>query len=308
MRRVRASLDVVVFHSYSGWLAIATGVNGSISAVVAFHGLEPMYHAELARDAAATGGLSRRYRFLQERLMPFFLGTACRRAALVTCLNAAERDYLVERKWAEASRVAVVAHGVGEIFYLAERPPRPAQTLLFVAQWLPMKGTESLRAAFTDLARRHPTLRLVCAGTIAGADHVAGAFPEDVRPRVAVQPRVDREALVDLYRTADIFVFPSHYDGFGLALVEAMASRLPIVTTRVGVAADALRDEESAMFVPARDPSAIVRAVDRLIADDQLRSRLGAAAFAAAEGYRESSRVREWADMILRAQPRTADR
>jgi glycosyltransferase involved in cell wall biosynthesis len=299
MRRTRASFDVVVFHSYAGWLAISARVVGSVRAVVAFHGIEPMYHAELARQAAATGGLSRRYRFLQERLMPFFLRTACRGAALVTCLNAAEREYLVSHGWADRTRIATVAHGVHDDFYQAAREPRPARTLLFVAQWLAMKGTEALCAAFTTLARRHSSLRLICAGTLASAETVSAAFPEDVRSRVVVVPRVDRVGLAALYRDADLFVFPSNYEGFGVALVEAMAARLPIVTTPVGVAADALADGESALIVPKRDPAAIVAAVERLIADDGLRSRLGAAAFAAAARYREEDRIREWADAIL---------
>jgi glycosyltransferase involved in cell wall biosynthesis len=299
MRRARASFDVVVFHSYAGWLATASRFVGTVPAVVAFHGIEPMYHAALAREAAAGGGLSRRYRFLQERLMPFFLRTACRGAALVTCLNAAERDYIVGQGWADRARVATVAHGVQDAFYLATREARPVRTLLFVAQWLPMKGTEPLRAAFTTLARRHATLRLTCAGTLASADTVSAAFPEDVRPRVVVMPRVDRAALASLYRDADIFVFPSNYEGFGVALVEAMAARLPIVTTAVGVAADALADGDSALVVRKRDPDAIVTAIERLIADDALRSRLGAAAAAVAARYREADRVREWVDVIL---------
>ena len=299
MRRAGRSLDLVVFHSYAGWLAIATRAGGHVPAVVAFHGLEPMFHAELAVDAASSGGLSRRYRFLQERLMPFFLRTACRGAALVTCLNDSERGFLIDAGWAERARVAILAHGVADGFFGPAREPGPVRTLLVVAQWLRMKGTESLAAAFTDLARRHAGLRLVCAGTLAAADQVAAAFPEDVRPRVTVRPRVDHAELIDLYRAADIFVFPSHYEGFGRALVEAMAARLPIVTTDVGVAADALRDGESALVIAKRDPAAIARAVDRLIEDAPLRARLGAAAFNTAARYRESDRIREWADVIL---------
>ena len=52
-------------------------------------------------------------------------------------------------------------------------------------------------------------------------------------------------------------IAPSLYEGFGVALVEAMAARLPIVTTRVGVAADALADGESALIIPTRHAQAI---------------------------------------------------
>lgn len=230
--------------------------------------------------------------------MPLFLRTACRRADLVMCLNRAEVEHLVARGWADRPRIATVAHGVSDQFFLPERAPRRLRSLLFVAQWLPMKGVATLRDAFIRLARRHAELELVCAGTLVSANDVMAEFPEDVRPRIAVLPRVDRSALVGLYRQADVFVFPSHYEGFGVAIVEAMAARLPIVTTAVGVALDSLEDGTSALLVPKRDPHALTVALERLIDDAGLRRRLGEGAVAAAAAYREADRLREWADRL----------
>jgi glycosyltransferase involved in cell wall biosynthesis len=300
MRRHSSSLDLAVFHSYAGWLAIATGATRALRAVVAFHGLEPIYHMELV--AQRGGDLSWRYRVLQERLMPMFLRSACRGANLVTCLNRAEGDFLARSGWIVARRIAVVAHGVPDAFFLIERPQRPVRTLLFVAQWLPMKGIDTLRQAFTATARRYPDLRLVCAGTLADSTDVLAAFDADVRSRVTVLPRVDQTELAEVYRQADIFLFPSSYEGFGLALVEAMAARLPIVTTAVGVAADALKDGESALMMPKRDPQALAQAIERLVQDDELRSRLGEGASLAAAQYREIDRVREWAAWLTSVQ------
>ena len=92
--------------------------------------------------------------------MPFMLRTACRHATRVMCLNTLERDYLVRRGWVTADRVEVVCHGVAPGFFLPERPHRQARTLLFVGQWLPRKGVEYLREAFTALAHRHAVLRM----------------------------------------------------------------------------------------------------------------------------------------------------
>lgn len=298
MRRERAAVDVVVFHSFSGWLASVSNATRGVDVVVAFHGVEPLYHQQLRIEAEPSGGLSVRYRFLQEQLMPRFLRAACRRAARVTCLNSGEREFLIDAGWTPAARIVTIAHGVRDEFFLGPRPVRPLRTLLFLAQWLPMKGIDTLRAAFIALARRHGDLRLVCAGTLVPAADVLSAFPADVRSRVTVAPRVDAAALIGLYRDADAFVFPSRYEGFGLALVEAMAARLPIVTTAVGVAADALTDRRSALFVPPRDSAAIVEAVEMLIKDAALRSDLGEAAGMAARSYREADCVRDWADAL----------
>jgi glycosyltransferase involved in cell wall biosynthesis len=300
MHQHAVECDLVVFHSYSGWLAVSTAAARAVPTVIAFHGLEPLYHQALREEAEHSGGLSWRYRLLQERVMPFMLRTACQHATRVTCLNSLEQDYLIDQGWVTADRIEVVFHGVPPEFFLKERLPRQARTLLFVGQWLPMKGATYLRDGFVELAHGHPDVQLICAGTLTSVEAVLADFPPVVRSRVQVVPRLARLALVDLYRNADIMVAPSLYEGFGVALVEAMAARLPIVTTRVGVAADALTDGESALIIPTRHGPSIVREVDRLLADPALRERLGEAAGDVAQHYREAAAVTDLADRLMR--------
>jgi glycosyltransferase involved in cell wall biosynthesis len=280
----RNDFDLVMFHSYSGWLASALGRRPR--ALVMFHGVEPLYHRELRKEAETSGHtLSRRYRFLQETVMPAFLKIACRTAAGVACLNRAEAYYLVSRKWVAERDVYVLAHGVPPEFFVAARPTRPIQTLLFVGQWLPMKGTRYLRDAAATLLTDDPAMLLVCAGTLLAEGPIRAEFPEALRDRVIVLPRVDQATLAGLYRDADAFIFPSLYEGFSRAIVEAMASRLPIVCTSVGVASDALQNDGNALIVPKRDAESIVAAVRRLQSDSALARRLADAAAETAVEY-----------------------
>jgi glycosyltransferase involved in cell wall biosynthesis len=142
-------------------------------------------------------------------------------------------------------------------------------------------------------------MHLTCAGTLVAEEIVLSEFPEDLRRQITVLPRVDQTALARLYQDADVFVFPSLYEGFSRAILEAMASRLPIITTAVGVAADALRHEESALFVPKRNAAAIVAAVRRLHADPALAAHMGRAAAAAADEYRLDVMELRTVDAIL---------
>jgi glycosyltransferase involved in cell wall biosynthesis len=300
MHRRRRDFDLVMFHSYAGWLATALGHGRRTRSFVMFHGVEPLYHRELREEATADGHpLSWRYRLLQEGLMPFMLRIACRTADGVSCLNRAEEDFLAARKWAPAGGVRTLAHGVSPEFFAPPRAPQPVRTLLFVGQWLPMKGTQYLRDAAVSLLREDSSMCLICAGTLVLEDTVLSDFPQDLRRQITVLPRVDQTALARLYHDADVFVFPSLYEGFSRAIVEAMASRLPIITTAVGVAADALRHEESALFVPKRSAAAIVVAVRRLKADPAFAAQIGEAAGVVAEGYRLDIMQRRTIDIIM---------
>src|SRR5262245_2446561 len=125
LHRRRDDFDLVMFHSYAGWLASAFA-HGRPRSVVMFHGVESLFHRELREEVALNGGgLSWRYRLLQEALMPVMLRIACRTASSVTCLNRAEANYLASRNWVLGAAPAVLAHGVPAEFFAATRAPRP---------------------------------------------------------------------------------------------------------------------------------------------------------------------------------------
>jgi glycosyltransferase involved in cell wall biosynthesis len=87
----------------------------------------------------------------------------------------------------------------------------------------------------------------------------------------------ERNDVEDLLAASDIFVLPSHQEGFSNALLEAMAARLPVVATSVGGNRDAVVENETGLLVPARDPDALAPAILTLAGDADLRRRFGEA-------------------------------
>ena len=81
-----------------------------------------------------------------------------------------------------------------------------------------------------------------------------------------------------LYRTADLFVQPSHFEAFGLSAIEAMASGVPVVASNVGGLRDFLVDNENALLHEPRSPASIAAALTRALSDSSLRARLAEAA------------------------------
>lgn len=284
--------DLVVFHSYAGWVVNLCGKRG-LRTVTAFHGLEPLDYREMESQMRHVGRPYRvRYRVVHGLLLPALMKASCRRSDLVLCLNKEEKAYLVEHGWGDHAKIEIVGRGIKSAFFLTRDHARRARRLLFVGQWIERKGIHYLVEAFERLARETPDLELTCLGTLVPDDKVRDAFAPDVRARVTVRARLDQDELPAYYRDADLFLFPSLVDGFGRALLEAMATATPIVTTAVGVAMDALRHEESCLMVPKADAGALHDAVLRLIDDRELRRRLGGEAQRAARLY-ESDRVSE---------------
>jgi glycosyltransferase involved in cell wall biosynthesis len=93
--------------------------------------------------------------------------------------------------------------------------------------------------------------------------------------RIGVSSRAE---LVDLYNSCDLAIVPSRRDLLPYALIEAGACGLPAVATRAGCSDDFVRDGENGVLVAPESPEEIAREVGRLVSDDALRRRMGAAA------------------------------
>jgi glycosyltransferase involved in cell wall biosynthesis len=88
---------------------------------------------------------------------------------------------------------------------------------------------------------------------------------------------VPHDELQQLYARAAVVACPSRREGFGVACLEAMAHGRPVVATRVGGLLDLVVDGETGIVVPPRDPAALRSALERLLADPDLRRKLGSA-------------------------------
>jgi glycosyltransferase involved in cell wall biosynthesis len=100
-----------------------------------------------------------------------------------------------------------------------------------------------------------------------------------------IYPNVSREEMMRLLQTSDIFVFPSRYEGFGIALLEALASGKPTVASRIDPVMEILGGEESALLVEPGNSRDLTLALGRLMADSELRDKLSKSAFERAQQF-----------------------
>ncbi len=283
--RARGPYDVVDAASAEGmWIAArrrAGGMPGT-AVVSRSHGLEHLNYRRMLDDAAA-GILhkpwTRRLWYPAVRLSQ--VAGAARLADRLIVLNDADADFAAERGWKARGEVDVVPHGVSERL-LADVPPSDAgrgEGLLFVGAWTEMKGTPYLTRAMGMLAAEGAAPTLTVLGPGIAEEDVVASFPEEARPHVRVLPKVGEDEVVRRLRAHDLLVHPSTYEGFGMALLEAMGQRLPVVATPQGAAATLVRDGVTGLLVPPRDSATLAAAIRRAMGDAGLRRRLADAAF-----------------------------
>ena len=193
---------------------------------------------------------------------------------------------------AERARRARVALGV----------PHDAELLLSVGRQEERKGHVTLVEAWGEIIGARPRAHLVVAGRPGLASPAIARALEQLP--VAARERAQfvgyAEGIGDLLSAADIFVFPSLHEGLGGALLEALAMSLPIVASDLAVFKEFLVPDENAIFVPPGCASALARAIVRLLPDEALRRRMGAANLKLFERQFQMDAVAEETELLYR--------
>ncbi len=172
----------------------------------------------------------------------------------------------------------------------------------------PRKNYPRLLAAYRRLRGRHGSLPFIINGrpgvpelVIAGR---AGWAYGDALQRIAAEPgvrylgHVDEPTLSALYESASVLAFPSLYEGFGLPLLEAMAHGVPAVVGSTGALPELALG--AALSVNAEDADAVASALERLLADEALRKKLGEEGKRRAVGYTWASAAEHTLDVLRR--------
>ncbi|MFY7951565.1 MAG: glycosyltransferase family 4 protein [Armatimonadaceae bacterium] len=193
--------------------------------------------------------------------------------SLVTWSEWAKRS-LVNDYGVPADRVEVIPPGIDVGRWdFGDRHAKGTVNLLFVGGDFSRKGGDILLQAWGLLPA---TVRSRCVLHLVTPAPGVGDGVEGVVVHRGLRPNTPE--LLRLFREADLFVFPTLGDCLPLAILEALASGLPIVTTSVGALAEAVVDGRSGRVVPAGDPVALGRAIEEAVTDPAQRLQWGRAA------------------------------
>ncbi|MDQ3069278.1 MAG: glycosyltransferase family 4 protein [Acidobacteriota bacterium] len=214
-----------------------------------------------------------------------FMSIAATRSARILTVSEASKRDILHFLHPPASKVEVIYNAIDDRF---DREPEVADVvrvrqryqlenpfLLYAGNIKPHKNVDRVIDAFARLKKRgFERLKLLIIG-----DELS-KYPQlrravhrhQLHQHVRFLGFVPDATLAVLYRLADVFVFPSLYEGFGLPPLEAMASGTPVVTSNVSSLPEVVGD--AALLVDPRDAEAIADAVQRILTDDGLRRSL----------------------------------
>jgi glycosyltransferase involved in cell wall biosynthesis len=237
---------------------------------------------------------------LFHRLMSPLLHRVWHKAAAVVANSHGLRDLAVS--FDKGVPIRVIPNGVDlNTFQAPQRDWNKAQ-LLFVGRIVYQKGLDLLLEALSELRHLEWELNIV-------GDGPRRKLLEAQAARLGIGERVNflgwqpREALPGLFHGATLFAYPSRHEGMPNAVLEAMASGLPVVATQIPGNEELVREGKTGLLVKTEDSAGLRVALENLITDPQRRRQMGAhARRVVQEGYSWEGVARAYLELIQAAQ------
>jgi glycosyltransferase involved in cell wall biosynthesis len=211
----------------------------------------------------------------------YFVGRAMRNAVRTIVLSHHMKAAAIDSKILGPSQCALIYNGIADPLN-GRNIYRPlggrCVQVIFLGLLAPAKGVPTLLDAIASLKGRCPAFLV----TVYGSGDVA-EFHREVATRnlndvVTYGGWIGPSEKPDVLASADVFVLPSHSEGFSVAILEAMAYGLPIVSTSIPGVVEAVQDGAEALLVLPGDSAALAKALGKVIGNEDLRVELGEAA------------------------------
>lgn len=266
LRRLRSEFDLfhVLDHSYSHLVNHLPAA----STVVTCHDLDTFSSILEPR---------RTRRSWLFRVMTRAIAAGLSRAAKVACVSDSTRAALLQSNLVSPERALTIRNGIHPAFCASADPsaeraaelllasPEGSIDLLHVGSTIPRKRIDVLLRVFAELRKALPTVRLIQVGGSLTDGQTALAASLGVSSSLVDAPFIDTTTLAAIYRRAALLLMPSESEGFGLPVVEAMASGTPVLASDI----PALREvgADAVEYAPVNDVPAWVAKADAMLSE-----------------------------------------
>jgi len=237
--------------------------------------ISTIHATEIGRGGSLDGEYRRKVRDIERLLVEQSDGIIC-------CSNYM-LDHIQYVLGAVKTKIRVIPNGVEASRFNNGRQPQliptgvseDRKTILYVGRIVREKGIFTLLDAFEKLRKQGKDVSLVLVGEGPLKEDLAKeVLRRKLNDRVKLAGFVDEKKLVSLYNSSDVFVLASHYEPFGMVVLEAMASRIPVVVSDVGGLSEIVEDGITGVKVLASDPRALAEGILRVLDNPELAEQM----------------------------------
>lgn len=257
-----------------------------IKLMLTVHGL---LHVEKTNAVKRKFSLKHLYQYAVQSITEFCL-LSCAKQIIVDTRYVAEqiRQYYREHKICRVPNMHVIPQGINE-HYLSLKCDRESNVILSVGSISRRKGHLLLLQAFDQVRKQVPNAKLVIAGVLAEQDYYnelqAYIQQSPNKANISLLVNLPQEELYELYQQASIFALHSQEESQGIALVEAMAMGLSIVSTKVGGIPYVVEDGKMGLLADYGDVDNFAQNIVTLLNNQNLRYDMSDCAFQEAQRY-----------------------
>ncbi len=218
----------------------------------------------------------------EESLRKKIVRLTLERATLVTAVHYCLEDRL-RQITSKAKRVELIPFGAdldrfGKLRRRVNSTKSETTNFLYAKPLAPLYGPDIAIKAFAKLTSDFPNARLVLIG--GGEKSYVDELQELVNiyslsKKIEFAGKVRKDVFDAIFEVSDVLLQPSRWDAFGVVILEALASGIPVITTRVGGLKDIVIDGVTGFTVPSEDVDALTEAMKDMADDDEMRRQMG---------------------------------
>jgi glycosyltransferase involved in cell wall biosynthesis len=287
LSREAETVELDLFHGLSGELP--KGMPSRIKTIVTIHDLIFIRYPNL-------------YTFWDRKIHFMKFKSAAKRADKVVAISEQTKKDIIEFLNIESSKIEVIYQGCSHRFKenysreeledTREKFNLPQQFVLNVGTIEERKNALQIVKALKDI---DITLVLVGKKTSYYQEIEDYCQQEGMSDRLMYLSGVSQKELAHIYRLATIFVYPSIFEGFGIPIIEALFSRIPVITTNSGVFPEA--GGPHSIYVDPYDTASLSMELDRLLKNPELCSKIADLGFEFAQKFKDSYLAAQWEDI-----------
>ncbi|MEM6724354.1 MAG: glycosyltransferase family 1 protein [Bacteroidota bacterium] len=263
---------VDVYHGLSNEIPFPSG-RSSVKTVVTIHDL-------IFKELPKT------YAFFDRQIYDLKFRKSCERADRVIAISEYTKQDIIRFYQIDPAKIEVIYQACSPVFYqdlskngsdkLLSTYPLPSEYLLYVGSIIPRKN---VKLVLQGLTRMEPAKRIPLVIVGSGANSAYGREVKQFIQKHHLQDLViwitnlkDNQALQVLYQKAQALIYPSHYEGFGLPVTEALLSKTPVITSKATSLPEA--GGPDSMYIDPNQPDELAQAIEQVLHDSSLREKM----------------------------------